>query len=157
MNEQIGSVELASLQGLLDHRFGECWPPPAHDRALLVEALPLHLVERWSICPGDSAWGVGHEPRQCPEYDNHGPCHWSGCRIRLYAQGAADFSPVAIIYRPHTPDPSYGPWLVDDGLHRISARLYRGECAVRAIVTADSAADLAEAARLLASDCKAAT
>ena len=135
-------LSLASVNQQLDHPYGMCWPRPLHDQAVLIPHLPIALVEKWSLSPQDAhAWGPAHAPKQCPDYANHGPCTWSGCRIRLYAHGVqhgSHFPPIAVIYRPHDPDPLYGSWLVDDGLHRISALKLLNRDFVSAYVASDT-------------------
>jgi ParB-like chromosome segregation protein Spo0J len=68
--------------------------------------------------------------------------------VRLYADGiqrGGAFPPIAVIYRPDNPDKVYGPWLVDDGMHRISALKLLGHQSIAAFVASDSLETLQEA------------
>jgi len=144
-------LSLDQANRLLDHPYGMCWPKPQHSQVLVVERLPLALVEKWSVGPLSPAWGPAHAPRQCPDFTNHGPCTHSGCRVLLYADGikhGSQFPPIAVICRLQAPDPLYGPWLVDDGMHRISALRHLGHTHISALVAFDTPADLQAALEL---------
>lgn len=119
------STEMAEL--------GAVWEIPLCDTGVFVPELPIELVAYWSRRPGDTCWDEDHLDCHPDE-----PC--DPCLIQRYAAETAagdPFPPIAVTYRPSNPDPTYGAWLVDDGMHRISAVLLLAQQHLPAFVFAD--------------------
>lgn len=138
-----------------DYLDGACWDiadGTNRDTALDVPDFPLALVSWWASQPGDAGWCYC---RACPRVPTEAPDgadfdHCDGHRIAHYAAriaAADDFPPIQVIHDPTGQEwgDEHFTWLVDDGMHRISAYLLLGRTTIPAFVyTADPAAALTE-------------
>lgn len=125
----------------VEERWNEaCFELPAGadpDRAVMVPAFPIALVEWWSITPADSQWHGGPRKPVClcdNGYESDGEMI---ADYAFHLSMGDTFPEIQVAYDPDGSEWSgIKHWIVDDGFHRISAARMLGWNSFPALVYA---------------------